>query len=94
MRANMIKVPCLLLAFFRRYLRGYQGKNKFGLASSKLSVSRDKRKKMWTHKKTHEHCEDEICFPLAPILPLFLSVRARFSFRLSPLNERPDLATD
>lgn len=45
----MIKVPCLLLAFFRRYLRGYQ--NKFGLASSKLSVSRDKRKKMWTHKK-------------------------------------------
>lgn len=49
MRANMIKVPCLLLAFFRRYLRGYRGKNKFGLASSKLSVSRDKRKKMWTH---------------------------------------------
>ena len=45
----MIKVPCLLLAFFRRYLRGYQ--NKFGLASSKLSVSRDKRKKMWTHTK-------------------------------------------
>lgn len=47
----MIKVPCLLLAFFRWYLRGYQGKNKFGLASSKLSVSRDKRKKMWTHTK-------------------------------------------
>lgn len=67
MRANIIKVPCLFLAFFRQYLRGYRGKKKFGLASSKLSVSRDKWKKMCTHAKNmHEHWEGEICFPLVP----------------------------
>ena len=77
MRANVIKVPCLFLAFFRQYLRGYRGKKKFGLASSKLSVSRDKRKKMCTHTK-------KICMS---------TEKMKFAFRFSPLNERADLAT-
>ena len=86
MLANIIKVSCLFLGVTEE-------KTNLFLAGSKLSLSRDKRKKMWTHKKTHEHCEDEICFPLGPIRPVFPSFRGRFSFRLSPRNERPDLAT-